>query len=74
MVALFSERMQRVARRHLAVILAFKVVRRVLVRRALAVGGLLVVQHGDRREQLGLPGQHGAFDGGVERPRHRQTA
>ena len=58
--------LQGVARRYLAVILAFKVVRRVLVLRAHVVGGLLVAEHGQRREQLGLAGQHGAFDGGVE--------
>ena len=51
---------------HLAVKLAFIVARRVLVLRSLAVGGLRVVQHGDRRKEFGLPRQHRAFDGGLK--------
>ena len=46
-------------------ILALVVARRVLVV-AHVVGGLLVAEHGDRREELALAGQHGAFDGGVK--------
>ena len=52
---------------HLAVKLAFEVVRRVLVVGACAIGLLRVVEQGHRRKQFGLAGQHGALNRGLER-------
>jgi hypothetical protein len=66
MVALLSDRMKREAGGHAAVELAFEVARRVLVGSSFAVGLLLVAEHGDRREQLRLARQHGAFGGGLK--------
>src|SRR5208283_876805 len=58
--------LQGVAGCNLAVELAFKVARRVLVGSSFAVGSLLVAEDGDGREQLCLARQHRAFGGGLK--------
>ena len=60
---------QRQARSHLAVELAFKVVRRVFVLRACAIGLLRVVEHGHWRKKFRLARQHRALNRGLERGR-----